>query len=130
MDGTETGQIRLVIDKLEEGTKLTKKEARSGIGVTTIETYVSGLRRIMDKYNKKYNKLFPGREEIRLTDFFRFKSNRQILPENPEVLIEDEENPFHRCHMIQAHSWLLKLIVKELQGGTAYTKFLLYFALN
>ena len=124
VDGTESGQLRVILDKLEQGLKLTEKEARSRIGVQTIETYVGGLRKIMDKYNKRLHELFPGREDLRLNDFFDFNSSNQILPENPEAMIEDEKNPFYRCQMIQAHNWFLKLIDKELRCGTSFTKFL------
>ena len=78
----------------------------------------------MNVYNKKRLEMFPGSRPIRLTDFFNFKSPHQIIPENPEYLIREEPSVFIQCHMIQGHTALLKMILKETQGGSSFTKFL------
>ena len=124
MDGSESGLTRIILVKLNAGIKLTPQETQTGVGVATIENYVNGLRKDMNSYNKQRKEKFPGGSDIRLADFFLFKSVKQILPQSPEFLIQYESSLGIQCNMIQSHTAFLKLINKELQGGTTFSCFL------
>ena len=47
MDGSETGMVREVLDKLEAGLKLSSQESLCGVAVSTVTTYENGLRKVM-----------------------------------------------------------------------------------
>ena len=97
----------------------------SGPGISTIEMYVCALKKCMIKYNKIILSKFPGRAEIRLTDFLEFRSSSHVIPMSAETLVEDERSYSLVCVMIQAHIAFLKLLRKEAtQETTSYTRFL------
>ena len=63
MDGSETGFIKEVLNKLNIGLKLTNIEAQFGPGVSTILKYTSDLKKIMNCYNlQNLEKKFLNRE--------------------------------------------------------------------
>ena len=124
MDGSETGYNKSILDKLEQGEPLTNSESYFGPGVKTIETYIFGLKKILNVYNRRKLQLFPWSRPIRLADFFKFKCPEQVIPENPEFLIYEDQSVHTQCQMIQGHTALLKLIFKETQGGSSFANFL------